>query len=162
MAHAIGSSLHHAGRCVEPEAKISSKFNKSKTDILQAGVLCIGQACDESNNPNQNEDEGDTMSPRKRRKYPTISPSLRRDILERDGHRCQICKHYDSSAKSLAIHHIVPRSVSQRGANEKSNLNMCTCQKCHSTVLHGKYWPGTDELKTRLASVCAHVAAHIE
>ena len=88
------------------------------------------------------------MSPRKRYKYPTISTSQRRDILERDHYTCQVCRHYDSSAKSLEIHHIIPRSVSPRGANEKSNL-LCTCQKCHSTVFHGKYWPGTDELKTR-------------
>ena len=88
------------------------------------------------------------MSPRKRRKYPTISKSLRRDILERDGHRCQICKVSDINGTSLEVHHIVPRSVSQRGANEKSNL-LCTCKRCHASVLHHKYWPGTDELKTR-------------
>jgi len=55
-----------------------------------------------------------------------IVPSVRRDVLTRDRHRCRRkgCTH----TRYLDLHHIVPRS--QGGNNEKENL-VTLCGACH-------------------------------
>ena len=133
MAHAIGSSYIMQDDALNQ--KLSKlKANKSKTDILQAGVLCIGQAARiEQAKPKRRRSE-DTTLPR-RRKYPAISPSLRRRYSsERSWHIVAkfVVKCHDAQLSGpciIEIHHIVPVSVSQRGANEKSNLNLYLDQK---------------------------------
>jgi ATP-dependent DNA helicase RecQ len=56
--------------------------------------------------------------------------TLRRQVLERDGWRCQNC----GSAMNLQIHHLKPRS--KLGHDEISNL-LALCAGCHA-LLHGK------------------------
>lgn len=56
----------------------------------------------------------------------TISPAVRRRVLARDGHRCQIpgC----TNTRFLEVHHITPRS--RGGSNAASNL-ITLCSACH-------------------------------
>lgn len=54
-----------------------------------------------------------------------VSPALRQEIFDRDGHRCQHC----GSAESLTIDHIVPTSLGGDSAPE--NLQVL-CLSCNS------------------------------
>jgi 5-methylcytosine-specific restriction endonuclease McrA len=63
------------------------------------------------------------------RKEPKLYARLRREILERDGWRCQNC----GSSKNLDVHHIKRRSA--LGGDAKTNL-ITLCRECHK-ILHG-------------------------
>jgi len=56
---------------------------------------------------------------------------LRRQVMERDNWRCQIC----GSRQNLTVHHQQPRS--QQGPDEGSEL-ITLCAGCHEQ-LHGGY-----------------------
>ena len=56
---------------------------------------------------------------------------LHRQVLERDGWRCQLC----GSMKSLQVHHKQLRSHS--GSDVEENL-ITLCDHCHSLVHHGQ------------------------
>jgi 5-methylcytosine-specific restriction endonuclease McrA len=58
---------------------------------------------------------------------------LRREILERDGWRCQKC----GSSKNLEVHHMRHRSA--LGDDAQPNL-ITLCRKCHQ-ILHGSQTP---------------------
>jgi 5-methylcytosine-specific restriction endonuclease McrA len=53
--------------------------------------------------------------------------TLRRDILERDGWRCQAC----GSTAGLEVHHIERRS--QQGEDAEDNL-ITLCSDCHRAI----------------------------
>jgi len=55
---------------------------------------------------------------------------IRRQILQRDGYRCQIC----GEQKDLSVHHIIPLSMG--GDSTTGNLRVL-CHTCHQQV-HGK------------------------
>jgi hypothetical protein len=63
----------------------------------------------------------------------TIPPRIRREVLARDGHRCQGpgC----GRTRFLEIHHIVPRS--RGGTHHPDNL-ITLCSSCHAQVHRGK------------------------
>jgi 5-methylcytosine-specific restriction endonuclease McrA len=63
------------------------------------------------------------------RKSPRLYAKLRREILDRDGWRCQKC----GCSKNLDVHHIVRRSA--LGDDAETNL-ITLCRECHQ-VLHG-------------------------
>jgi 5-methylcytosine-specific restriction endonuclease McrA len=62
------------------------------------------------------------------RKDPKLYAKLRREILERDGWRCQNC----GSSKHLDVHHQRPRSA--LGDDKETNL-ITLCRECHR-ILH--------------------------
>lgn len=67
----------------------------------------------------------------------------RREALQRDNHRCQVCgKDYSGQ-----VHHVIPRS--QGGTDDLSNL-MTLCGKCHMLVS-----PVPDWLITKLWKIPA-------
>jgi 5-methylcytosine-specific restriction endonuclease McrA len=53
--------------------------------------------------------------------------TLRRNVLERDGWRCQVC----GSTAGLEVHHIRRRSHS--GDDSESNL-ITLCSRCHRAI----------------------------
>jgi 5-methylcytosine-specific restriction endonuclease McrA len=55
---------------------------------------------------------------------PQAYDRLRRQVLERDGWRCQQC----GQRRSLEVHHLQLRS--QSGADEPENL-ITLCRRCH-------------------------------
>lgn len=58
---------------------------------------------------------------------------LRREVLERDGWRCQYC----GTTQNLEVHHLVPRS--QGGDDDAQNL-ITLCARCHGDVhLHKSF-----------------------
>jgi 5-methylcytosine-specific restriction endonuclease McrA len=71
------------------------------------------------------------------KKIPTKTPRLRRDansyhelqrqVLERDGWRCQVC----GSMQNLQVHHLKFRSHSG-GDTEQNLITLCT--ECHAQV----------------------------
>jgi 5-methylcytosine-specific restriction endonuclease McrA len=63
------------------------------------------------------------------RKAPTLYARLRREILERDGWRCQKC----GCSRNLDVHHI--RRRSDLGDDAETNL-ITLCRECHQ-ILHG-------------------------
>lgn len=58
-----------------------------------------------------------------------FSPGVRKEILDRDNHECQIC----GSTWRLEIHHIVERGRGGRGVKENG---ITLCWKCHDNVQH--------------------------
>ena len=64
-----------------------------------------------------------------KRNRATIPPSLRRAVLERDGHRC--CVAGCGSSRFLAVHHRSPRAAG--GANTMENL-VTLCASCHRAI----------------------------
>jgi 5-methylcytosine-specific restriction endonuclease McrA len=72
-----------------------------------------------------------------KRKIPSKSPRLRldpasyrdlhRQVLERDGWRCQVC----GSMQRLQVHHLKLRS--QSGGDEEQNL-ITLCEECHTRI----------------------------
>jgi 5-methylcytosine-specific restriction endonuclease McrA len=58
------------------------------------------------------------------RMAPRLYARLRREILERDGWRCQCC----GSCKNLDVHHMRRRSA--LGDDAETNL-ITLCRKCH-------------------------------
>jgi 5-methylcytosine-specific restriction endonuclease McrA len=63
------------------------------------------------------------------RKEPKLYARLRREILERDGWRCQKC----GSSRNLDVHHRIRRSA--LGDDLETNL-ITLCRECHQ-ILHG-------------------------
>ncbi len=59
----------------------------------------------------------------------TIPPSIRREVLARDGHRCRTAG--CGSARFLDVHHIVSRA--DGGANDPDNL-ITLCAACHRMI----------------------------
>lgn len=66
--------------------------------------------------------------------YPDNWDSLRKDVLERDGHKCKNC---GGDNMELHVHHIEP--LSQGGSNAQDNLKTL-CKSCHEDV-HGHAIP---------------------
>src|ERR1700681_4926597 len=62
------------------------------------------------------------------RMAPELFARLRREVLERDGWRCQRC----GCSKNLDVHHIIRRSA--LGDDAETNL-ITLCRKCHQ-LLH--------------------------
>lgn len=56
--------------------------------------------------------------------------SIKKAILNRDGHKCQKC----GAIFDLHVHHIVPRS--EGGADDEANL-VTLCSNCHRAI-HGE------------------------
>jgi 5-methylcytosine-specific restriction endonuclease McrA len=63
------------------------------------------------------------------RKDPKVYAELRREILERDGWRCQKC----GCSQNLDVHHRRWRSA--LGGDAETNL-ITLCRECHQ-ILHG-------------------------
>ncbi len=61
--------------------------------------------------------------------HATIPPSVRREVLARDGHRCRTAG--CGSARFLDVHHVVPRT--NGGANHPDNL-ITLCSSCHGMI----------------------------
>jgi hypothetical protein len=61
--------------------------------------------------------------------HATIPPSVRREVLARDGHRCRTAG--CGSAHFLDVHHVVPRE--HGGTNDPENL-ITLCAACHRMV----------------------------
>ena len=57
---------------------------------------------------------------------------LHRQVLERDGWRCQIC----GTMQNLQVHHLKFRS--QSGSDEEQNL-ITLCAECHEQVHRARY-----------------------
>ena len=76
----------------------------------------------------------ETEHARAKGKRPTYWNFIRKAILERDGHRCQIC----GDNTSLSVHHIIP--LSSGGDSSFDNLRVL-CQVCHQKA-HGMREPG--------------------
>jgi hypothetical protein len=83
---------------------------------------------------------------RGKRKRATVSLGKRRQVLERDGHRCRTAG--CGSTRFLEVHHLVPPSLS--GGNEIGNL-VTLCRSCHTWV----HQPAADRASER---VSAHLA----
>jgi 5-methylcytosine-specific restriction endonuclease McrA len=62
------------------------------------------------------------------RMTPSLYARLQREILERDGWRCQMC----GCAKRLDVHHVRRRSA--LGGDTETNL-ITLCRECHQ-ILH--------------------------
>lgn len=58
-----------------------------------------------------------------------IKPSLRFEILKRDGYHCQLCGATAQDGAKLEIDHIVP--VAKGGTNDPSNLQVL-CRDCNA------------------------------
>ena len=58
-----------------------------------------------------------------------IKPSLRFEILKRDGYRCQMCGVTAKDGATLEIDHITP--VSKGGSNDADNLQVL-CRDCNA------------------------------
>lgn len=58
-----------------------------------------------------------------------IKPSIRFQVLKRDGYRCQMCGATAQDGAKLEIDHIHP--VSKGGSNELSNLQVL-CRDCNA------------------------------
>ena len=58
-----------------------------------------------------------------------IKPSIRFQVLKRDGYRCQVCGVTAQDGARLEIDHIHP--VSKGGGNELSNLQVL-CRDCNA------------------------------
>ena len=74
---------------------------------------------------------------------------LRKEILERDNWRCQIC----GCLKNLDVHHLRRRSA--LGDDIETNL-ITLCRKCHQ-ALHGRAREGTAQVLPELQSVVNHL-----
>jgi 5-methylcytosine-specific restriction endonuclease McrA len=70
----------------------------------------------------------------------TIPPSVRREVLARDGHRCRTAG--CGSARFLDVHHVGPRV--DGGTNDPDNL-ITLCAACHRMIHDrvdgGAAWP---------------------
>lgn len=85
----------------------------------------------------------------KRSKACDISPKVREEVLERDGHRCIIC----GSNYGLQIAHYISRARSGLGVAR----NLATmCVPCHSSMDNGKHH------KELQKAVREHLKAHYE
>ena len=85
----------------------------------------------------------------KRSKACDISPKVRQEVLERDGHRCIIC----GTNYGLQIAHYISRARSGLGVAQ----NLATmCVSCHSSMDNGKHH------KELQKAVREHLQAHYE
>ena len=85
----------------------------------------------------------------KRSKACDISPKVRKEVLERDGHRCIVC----GSNYGLQIAHYISRARGGLG-NARNLATMCV--SCHSAMDNGKYH------KELQKAVREHLKAHYE
>ena len=85
----------------------------------------------------------------KRSKACDISPKVRKEVLERDGHRCIIC----GANYGLQIAHYISRG--RLGLGIPQNL-ATMCVSCHSSMDNGKYH------KELQKCVREHLKAHYE
>jgi rubredoxin len=81
-------------------------------------------------------EDGDICSPERwmrwdppQPKRKPIKPSLRFEILKRDGYRCQMCGVTAKDGATLEIDHIYP--ISKGGTNDPSNLQVL-CRDCNA------------------------------
>jgi len=58
----------------------------------------------------------------------SIPTRLRRQIAERDGHRCSYCRSPESVGVPMVIDHVIPQSAG--GATDINNLVLC-CYRCN-------------------------------
>jgi len=70
-----------------------------------------------------------TISEEEKPKRQPIKPSIRFQVLKRDGYRCQMCGATAQDGAKLEIDHIHP--VSKGGSNEPSNLQVL-CRDCNA------------------------------
>jgi 5-methylcytosine-specific restriction endonuclease McrA len=70
------------------------------------------------------------------RMAPTLYAKLRKEILQRDGWRCQKC----GRSKNLDVHHITRRSA--LGDDAETNL-ITLCRACHQ-LAHGSLGPTSE------------------
>ena len=85
----------------------------------------------------------------KRSKACDISPKVRKEVLERDGHQCIIC----GANYGLQIAHYISRA---RGGLGKAQNLATMCVSCHSAMDNGKYH------KELQKAVREHLKAHYE
>ncbi len=64
-----------------------------------------------------------------KRNRAVVPPALRREVLERDGHRCRVAG--CGSTRFLAVHHVRPRQAG--GPNRAENL-VTLCGSCHRAI----------------------------
>ncbi len=64
-----------------------------------------------------------------KRNRAVVPPALRREVLERDGHRCRVAG--CGSTRFLAVHHVKPRQAG--GPNTTENL-VALCGSCHRAI----------------------------
>ncbi len=64
-----------------------------------------------------------------KRNRAVVPPALRREVLERDGHRCRVAG--CGSTRFLAVHHVRPRQAG--GPNTTENL-VALCGSCHRAI----------------------------
>ena len=70
------------------------------------------------------------MSKSKRTKACSISPKVRQEVEERDGHQCIFCKSYQCRGEA----HFIGRA--QGGLGIPKNL-ICVCRNCHRELDNG-------------------------
>ena len=90
-------------------------------------------------------------------------PEIRKQMLERDGHRCRICGQTAVTDRPLEVHHLTPlrsfmaqyaRSMALRLAHTPENL-VSLCSVCHKTVERAR---GAHTALTGLAYLLQHLA----
>jgi 5-methylcytosine-specific restriction endonuclease McrA len=98
-------------RCPDCEAAfaVTNQGSKRLSEAVSAAIRCDHVSRDE---------RGHNRS--------AIPPAVRRQVLDRDGHRCATpgC----SNAQFLEVHHVVPRTLG--GSNRAENLTTL-CSRCH-------------------------------
>ena len=97
----------------------------TKFGVQEYSLFDIKRIIDDIDWERQEKEEKDKEIKSERAK---MSPSLRYDILKRDGFRCQICGASQKDGVRLHVDHIVP--VSKGGKTEVSNLRTL-CEKCN-------------------------------
>jgi hypothetical protein len=121
-----------------PQVEASKPFGFKTIDEINAAYQFV-KAVHARNKPQQQEEHSHSCDdeckkhrpPRNKGLRSTISPTLRRKVINRDGGRCRTC----GSTYFLEIHHIVPPECG--GLNILPNLCLI-CRSCHDLVHLGK------------------------
>jgi 5-methylcytosine-specific restriction endonuclease McrA len=102
--------------------------NKCNNDYIGIDFWCEG--CCKTSTLEISQNKGQTLiewaKPVQRK---PIKPSLRFEILKRDGYRCQMCGVTAKDGATLEIDHITP--VSKGGGNDADNLQVL-CRDCNA------------------------------